>query len=123
MAYKFDLSKGEEILLKSASIGAAVLGIVSIYTFYRNNLWKPKIAVTKIDFKNSYAELEINGKPFVLRGDSSYLISYDWGVRLGFTPKVDGTRVADRIEVLKRNMVQDVLRNVNEVAFSGINKA
>lgn len=122
MAYKFDISRGEEILLKAASVGAAILGIVAVYSFYKNSIWKPKIVVKKVDYSNAYAELEINGKPFVLRGDSSYLISYDWGVRLGFTPKADGKRYADRIEILKRNMVKDVLRNPEEIAFTGFNE-
>lgn len=121
MAYKFDISKGEEWLLKAAGIGAAILGLVAVYGFYKNNIWKPDIVVKKVDYANSYAELEVNGRPFILRGDSSYLIAYDWGVRLGFTPRPDGKRIADRIEILKRNMVKDVLRKENEVAFAGIN--
>lgn len=122
MAYKFDISRGEEFLLKAASIGAAVLGVVAVYSFYKNNIWKPKIVVKKVDYPNSYAELEINGRPFILRGDSSYLISYDWGVKLGFTPKADGKRYADRIEVLKRNLVKDVLRSPEDVAFTGFDE-
>lgn len=122
MAYKFDISKGEEMLLKAASIGAAILGVVAVYGFYKNNLWKPKIVVKSVDYDKVVAELEINGKPFVLRGDSAYLIAYDWGVRFGFTPKSSGLRVADRIEVLKRNMVKDVLRNANEVSFTGFDE-
>ena len=38
MAYKFNLSQGEEYLLKAASIGAAILGVVAVYSFYKNNL-------------------------------------------------------------------------------------
>ena len=109
MAYKFNLSQGEEILLKAASIGAAILGVVAVYTFYKNNIWKPDVKVLDVDFKKGVANLEINGKPFVLRGDSSYLISYDWGVKFGFTPTKDGKRINDRIEILKRGMVQRVL--------------
>ena len=123
MAYKFDISKGEELLLKAASIGAAILGVVAVYGFYKNNLWKPKIVVKSVDYANVVAELEINGKPFTLRGDSSYLIAYDWGVRFGFTPKAKGGgRIADRIEILKRNMVKDTLRNVDEVSFTGFDE-
>jgi hypothetical protein len=121
MAYKFNISKGEEFLLKAASVGAAILGLVAVYSFYKNNIWKPNIKIKSIDYKNVVAELEINGKPFILRGDSSYLIAYDWGVRFGFTPKSDGgSRVADRIEILKRSMVKDVLRNKDEVSFVGV---
>ena len=122
MAYKFNLSQGEEYLLKAASIGAAILGIVAVYSFYKNNLWKPTIVIKKVDYANGYAELEINGRPFILRGDSAYLISYDWGVRFGYTPKADGRRIADRIEILKRNLVKDVLRSEGQVSFTGFDE-
>lgn len=110
MAQLLDLNKGEKVLLKAASIGVAVLGIVSVYVFYMNNIWKPKIVVKRADFVNGIADLEIDGKPFVLRGDSTYLVRFDWGVRLGYTTKRDGSKVYDRIEILKRGMVVDVVR-------------
>lgn len=125
MAYKFDLSRGEELLLKAASVGAAILGVVAVYTFYKNNIWHPKIEVKDVDFKNGIANLEINGRPFVLRGDSSYLIAFDWGVKFGFTPTPDGKRVYDRIEVLKRGMVHQVIRKADEknmVGFTGFDE-
>lgn len=120
MAYKFNISKGEEFLLKSASIGAAILGLVAVYGFYKNNIWKPRIIIKSVDYDKALAELEINNKPFILRGDSTYLIAYDWGVRFGYTPKPDATRRADRIEIIKRNMVKDVLRAVDDVSFVGM---
>jgi len=122
MAYKFDISKGEEILLKVASVGAALLGIVAVYSFYKNNIWKPKVNVKKVDFPNGIAELEVNGKPFILRGDSSYLIAFDWGIKFGYTVKSNGQRVYDRIEILKRNMVQKVVREAGEVSFTGFDE-
>lgn len=125
MAYKFDISRGEEFLLKAASVGAAILGVVAVYSFYKNNIWQPKIVVKDVDFKKGIANLEINDRPFVLRGDSSYLISYDWGIKFGFTPTADGKRVYDRIEVLKRNMVQKVIRkadDANMIGFTGFDE-
>jgi hypothetical protein len=122
MAYKFDISRGEEILLKVASVGAALLGIVAVYSFYKNNIWKPKVNVKKVDFPNGIAELEVNGKPFILRGDSSYLIAFDWGIKFGYTVKSNGQRVYDRIEILKRNMVQKVVREAGEVSFTGFDE-
>lgn len=116
MAYKFDISRGEEILLKAASIGAALLGLVGVYSFYMNNVWKPDIVVKKVDFANGLAEIEINGEPLSLKGDSTYLIRFDWGVRLGFTFNAQGKRVYDRIEVIKRGMVDRVIRKADEPA-------
>jgi hypothetical protein len=110
MAYKFNINQGEEWLLKAAGLGAALLGIVSVYTFYKNNIWHPKIEVKSVDFKKGVADLIINGKPLVLKGDSSYLIAQDWGIKFGYTYKGNGGRVYDRIEVLKKNMVHSVIR-------------
>lgn len=122
MAYKFDISRGEEILLKAASIGAAVLAIVSVYSFYMNNIWKPKVDVKEVDFEKGVAKIEVNGKPFVLRGDSPFLIKFDWGIKFGFTFRPDGKRVYDRIEILKRNMVEKVIREAGEVNFTGFDE-
>jgi len=122
MAYKFNISQGEEILFKIAGIGAAILGVVAVYSFYKNNIWKPKVNVKSVDFSNGVANLEINDKPFVLKGDSSYLIAYDWGIKFGYTLKSDGRRVYDRIEILKRNMVQKVIREAGEVSFTGFDE-
>lgn len=123
MAYKFNLSQGEEILLKVASVGAAILGIVGVFSFYKNNIWKPKVEVIDVDYSKGIANLKINGKPFVLRGDSSYLIGFDWGIKFGFDILPDGKRVYDRIELLKRNMVHKVLRSSGEVHnFTGFNE-
>ena len=65
---------------------------------------------------------KLNGKPFILRGDSSYLIAFDWGIKFGFTVKSNGQRVYDRIEILKRNMVQKVVREAGEVSFTGFDE-
>jgi hypothetical protein len=118
MAYKFNISKGEELLLKAASVGAAILGVVAVYNFYRNNLWQPKIEIKEVNYDEGIANLVVNGKPFILRGDSSYLIGYDWGIKFGYTPK-GKVRKADRIEILKRGMVHKVLRKVDEKHEAG----
>lgn len=127
MAFKFNISQGEEILLKVASVGAALLGVVAVYNFYRNNIWSPKIEVVDVDYTKGVANLIINDKKFILRGDSSYLIGFDWGIKFGFTPTPDGKRVYDRIEILKRNMVHKVLRSAsdshNMVGFTGFDEA
>jgi len=125
MAYKFDISRGEELLLKAASVGAAILGVVAVYTFYKNNIWHPKIVVKNVDFKKGIANLEINDRPFVLKGDSSYLIAFDWGIKFGFNPTAEGKRVYDRIEVLKRGMVHQVIRKADDksmVGFTGFDE-
>lgn len=109
----FNLKQGENILLKTASIGVAILGIVSVYTFYKNNIWTPKVEVIDVDFDKQFANLKINDKPYTLVGDSPYLISNDWGVKFGFTFKPTGQRVSDRIEIIKKGLVWKYIRNVD----------
>lgn len=108
------VQKPTQFLLRVAAISAAVIAIFNAYSFYKNNLWHPTIIVEKVDFANGIANVTINGRPFVLKGDSSYLISYDWGIRLGYTFTNDGKRKYDRIEVIKRNMVFKVVREAGE---------
>jgi hypothetical protein len=56
----------------------------------------------------------INNKKFILRGDSSYLIGFDWGIKFGVITKPDGSKKYDRIEVLKRNLVEQVIRKAED---------
>jgi hypothetical protein len=119
---QFSLDGGEEFLLKVAGISAALLAVFSAFTFYKNNIWHPKVEVVSVDYKNGIAKIIVNGKPFLLKGDSSYLISYDWGIKFGYTFKGNGERIYDRIEILKRNMVHSVIKKaegVEEMGFIG----
>jgi hypothetical protein len=122
MDFKFDISQGEEVLLKVAAISAAIVGIATAFSFYKNNLWHPKIIVQSVDFNKGVAQLLINDKPFVLRGDSSYLIGFDWGIKFGVITLPNGSKKYDRIEVLKRNLVEQVIRKADDgkiVNFTG----
>jgi len=119
---QFSLNGGEQVLLKIAGISAALLAVFSAFTFYKNNIWHPKVEIVSVDYKNGVAKILINGKPFLLKGDSSYLISYDWGIKFGYTFKGNGERIYDRIEILKRNMVHSVIKKaegVEEMGFVG----
>lgn len=98
-----------KLLLQIAAISTAALALFGVYTFYRNEIWKPTIVVKDVDFGNGIANLLINGRDFVLRGDSEYLISYDWGIKFGSTT-TSTKRVYDRIEITKRGKVQKVIR-------------
>lgn len=111
----FDLPKAESIFLKIAGISTAILGIFAAYSFYKNNVWQPSVVVKSIDYKKGIAELTINGKPFILVGDSVYLIGFDWGIRFGssYLPQ-SGKRYFDRIEILKRNMVHKIITKEGE---------
>lgn len=122
---KSTFSTTSAVFLKIAAISTAALALVGVYTFYRNNLWHPKVIINSIDYKNGVANLTINGKEFILRGDSTFLIDYDWGIKFGYTYMPDGKRVYDRIEVTKRGMVHEVLRQTDSpsaLAFTGFNE-
>jgi hypothetical protein len=108
--FKEKLSKTAEVLLKVAAISTAVLALFNVYSFYRNELWKPDIKVQDVDYNNGIAHLLIDGREFVLRGDSVYHISYEWGIKFGYTPLGNGKRIADRIEITKRGMVAKIYR-------------
>lgn len=113
------IESGQKLFLRVAGTSAAILAVFSVYTFYKNNIWHPKVIVESVDFKNGVAQMVINGKKFTLKGDSSYLIAYDWGVKFGYTYDSSGKRVYDRIEILKRNMVHSVIKKADGVEDLG----
>ena len=122
---KSTFGKTSNFFLKLAAISTAVLAVVNAYSFYRNNIWHPKIIVNKVDYENGVANLTINGKRFILRGDSLFLIDFDWGIKFGFTYLPSGIRVYDRIEVTKRGMVHEVIRQTpseSPLAFTGFSE-
>lgn len=109
----FNLSDAQKKVLGIASFSVAILALFNAYAFYKNNIWQPSIEVVDVDYKKGIANLIINGKPFVLKGDSNYLIGFDWGIKFGYT-YIGTKRNYDRIEILKRNMVHKVLRMADE---------
>lgn len=122
---KSTFGKTSEFFLKLAAISTAILAVVNAYSFYRNNIWHPKIVVNNVDYENGIANLTINGKRFVLRGDSLFLIDFDWGIKFGYTYLPSGVRVYDRIEITQRGMVREVIRetpSVSPLAFTGFSE-
>jgi hypothetical protein len=116
-----NFSKANSVFLRIAAISTGIVAVFGLYTFYKNNIWSPIIRVDSIDYNKGIANLTINGKPFVLRGESSYLIAYDWGVRFGTSIQPNGQRYFDRIEILKRGLVDKILRNKDDVhSFTGV---
>jgi hypothetical protein len=88
-------------------------------------LWHPKVVINSVDYANGVANLTINGKEVILRGDSTFLIDYDWGIKFGYTYLPDGKRIYDRIEVTKRGMVHEVVRQTetpSTLAFTGFSE-
>ena len=122
---KSTFGKTSSFFLKLAAISTAALAVVNVYSFYRNNIWHPKVVINSVDYANGVANLTINGKRFVLRGDSLFLIDFDWGIKFGFTFLPDGKWMYDRIEITKRGMVHEVLRQTetpSTLAFTGFSE-
>jgi len=106
---KTTFSKTTSTLLKVAAISTALLGIFGIWSFYKNDIWKPTITIKDVDFVKGIANLNIDGKDFILKGDSTYLIAYNWVIRFGYTYN-NNLRSYDRIELTKNGMVKKVIK-------------
>jgi hypothetical protein len=112
-ALKISLSKTNDTIIKVAAIVGAVTIIAGGYTWYLNNIWKPHIELISVDFDNGKAQLKHRSKIIELDGDAIYWINADWGLRLGVLLN-DGKPVYDRVELLKKGMVVEYIKN-NEI--------
>jgi hypothetical protein len=107
---RIDLSKANERILKIAAIVGAITVIAGGYTFYLNNVWKPKIEIISVDFNAGVAKIKYKGKEITLEGDAIYWLNGDWGIKFGNIHKSDGN-FYDRIELVKKGMVVEYLKN------------
>ena len=110
---KVNLSKTNDTIIKVAAIVGAVTIIAGGYTWYLNNIWKPRIEVLSVDFDNGTAELKHKTKIIELEGDAVYWIDADWGLKFG-TIIENGSANYDRVELLKKGMVVEYLKR-NEI--------
>lgn len=85
------------------------LAIAGGYSFYKSNIWKPKVLIKDVDFDNGEANLNINGRNIMLRGNSVLNAGGVWGVRFG-TNGVDQTNYYESIELIKNDMVYEILK-------------
>lgn len=106
---KIKFTKTNDIIIKVAAIIGAITIIAGGYTFYLNNLWKPKVEVVTVDFKQGIAQIKFQGKTFEIFGDANFYLGGDWSVRLGSTSLSGGSQY-DRIELQKKNMVVEYLK-------------
>lgn len=105
---KVESKKWFRPLLTIAAVSTSILAVINAYSFYKNNIWKPKVTINSIDYTNQLAHITIHGKNLTIKGDSTYHVGYEWGIRFGFT-FVNGTRVFDRIELVKNNVVYQTI--------------
>lgn len=114
----FKFNKASQLLLRVAAFGTATLAIVSVYTFYRQNIWFPKITLVDVDYNRGIANLIVNKKPLRLEGNSTYGVGSSFGVQFGTTNNTDGKRGYDRIEIVKNGLVKGVINKNGEVLKS-----
>lgn len=102
---KLKLSAGNELMLKIAAFIGAVTVIAGGYTFYLNNIWKPKVKVLSIDFDNGNAVVLVRNKELRIYGDSIFEIGADWGIRMGKSKDK-----FDSIQLTKKGMVVESIK-------------
>lgn len=103
-------SRGLKPLIVMAAVSTSVLAILSAFSYYKNNVWKPKVHINSIDFQNQIADITIGRhKDLKVIGDSTYHIGFDWGVRFGYSYS-NGKRIFDRLELVKNNVVYSTVR-------------
>lgn len=104
------VSKTSDIIIKIAAFVGAVTVIGGAYTYYLNNIWKPKVGVLSVDFDQGLAKVRVGSTEFDVFGDATFLINTfgDWGIRFGTTK--GSARGYDRLELTKKNMVVEYLK-------------
>ena len=103
------ISRATNTIIQVAAVVGAITVIAGGYSFYLNNIWKPKVEIVSVDFNKGEAEVKVKDKKIQVYGDASFLIGADWGVRFGGT-YIDGKYQYNRIELTKKNMVVDYLK-------------
>ena len=106
---KIRLTKTNEVIIKAAAIIGAITVIAGGYTFYLNNIWKPKVEVVSVDFNQGVLEFKFQGKTVQVFGDSNYYLAGDWSIQMGSTNLNSGAKY-DRIQLLKKGMVVEYLK-------------
>ena len=109
---KLKVSEGNKRLLEIGGIAIAITGIAGIWSWYLNNLWRPKVIVQQVDFKNGNAKIKVGTKEYEIYGNANFSISKfgDWGVRFG-TSEIEGNMVYDRLELTKNYLVVEYLQS------------
>lgn len=105
---KVHLSKANDNIIKAAGIIAALTIIAGGYTFILNNIWKPKIKITQVDFGQGLLQFTFNGKTVEIFGDTNYYLGGDWSVKLGSVSLDSGSKY-NTIQLLKRGAVVEYL--------------
>ena len=98
-------------IIKIAAFVGAVTVIVSGYSFYINNFWKPKVQVLSVDFNKGIAEVRVGNKNIFIYGDAVFEVSVggEWGIKFGSTRK-GNEMIYDSLQLVKKGMVVEYLK-------------
>lgn len=103
------VSKTSDVIIKIAAIVGAVTVIGGAYSYYLNNIWKPKVQIDSVDFEKGLASVRVGNTEYTIFGDATFLINNfgEWGIRFGTSKTRPGY---DRLELTKRMMVVEYLK-------------
>ena len=102
-------NKETQLVFKVVAIISAITVLAGGYSFFVNNIWKPKVKVIYVDFDNGYASLQLPfNRKIDIYGDTQFLIGGDWGVKFGTINK--GGKVSyENIQLLKKGLVEEYI--------------
>jgi hypothetical protein len=87
------------------SIAVAVTAIVNAWDIYKHYVFKPKVKIIEVDYKNGRAIIEVNGKRHKLLYGSPFYVGDYWSVQM----KTQENDKINRIELLKQGNVKEYL--------------
>jgi small basic protein len=100
------LGKTNQRIIKIAAVIGAITVIAGGYSFYLNNVWKPKVSVISVDFIKGIAKVKVGHSKIVdIYGDAIFSIGGEWGIQLGKT-----NNLYDSIDLVKKGMVVEYLK-------------
>jgi len=87
------------------SIAVAVTAIVNAWDIYKHYVFKPKVKIIEVDYKNGRTIIEVNGKRHKLLYGSPFYVGDYWSVQM----KTQENDKINRIELLKQGNVKEYL--------------
>lgn len=94
-------------VIVSVASGLFVMG--SLFSFYMNNIWHPKVAIKSVDWNSGNALITVQGSDKTLFGDAVMAGGWGWGIRFAKAPDSSGQPGYDRIELVRGDQVYHIL--------------
>lgn len=101
MATNASLQKSLRTVNRVTTVLISVSTIIGVYFLYKNNVWKPKVQLLKVDEAKGTAIIAVNGEEQMLYAGSTLSAGADWGVKFSDDRK--------RVELTKGGLVKQFL--------------